>query len=53
MYQNMIHVTSHLIVFHTIKQNIMSLSNIADSRVNSYIHIVYESGTVIQKHKKA
>ena len=42
------HVTSHLIVFHTIKQNIITWSNIADSRDNSYIHIVYKSGTVIQ-----
>ena len=37
---NFIFVTSHLIVFHTIKQNIISWSSIADSRNNSHTHIV-------------
>ena len=46
------YVTSHLIVFHTIKQNIKSWSDVVDSGVNIYIYTVHESGTVIQKYKK-
>jgi len=40
-------VRSHLIVCHTIKQNIISWSNIADSNGNGHTHKVYVSSTVL------
>jgi len=40
-------VTSHLIVCHNIKQNIISWSNITHSKGNDHTHKVYVSSTVL------